>query len=296
MSFIRLKIFHEVAKQLNFSKAAERLYISQPAVTKNIQELESELNAKLFERKAGKISLTEAGHLVLKYVEEVLTLERTLHFDLNTMKQQYSGELHLGASTTIGQYILPPILAKFHSKYQEVSLTLMNDNTEKIEQAVLDHSIDMGIVEGMSKNKQLKYIPFMKDEIVAIAHTSQLLSSKDEISLKELKELPIVLREPGSGSLEVITEKLKEQQIGLKDLNIVMHLGSTESIKSYLTQSNTLGLISIHAVSKELLNGTFKVIDIRGFSITRMFYFIHTHGQPSGLSDLFMRFVQTHHN
>lgn len=296
MSNFRLKVFHSVAVHLNFTKAAEELYISQPAVTKNIKELETELDAKLFDRLSNKVALTEAGRIVFDYAEHVLDLDKKLTFDLSTLKQKYAGQLKLGASTTIGQYILPSILAKFHEQHTDIALVLLNDNTEKIERVLLRNEIDLGIVEGSSKNNQIKYIPFIKDEIVAIAHTSQPLSKKDEISLSELKLLPLVLREAGSGSLEVILKKLKEQDIRLQDLNILMHLGSTESIKTYLANSNCLGLISINAVSKEIANGEFKVIDIKNFEIERMFYFIHTHGKLSGLAEMFMRFIQQDHN
>lgn len=296
MSNFRVKVFHSVAVHLNFTKAAEELYISQPAVTKNIKELETELDAKLFDRLSNKVALTEAGRIVFDYAEHVLELDKKLTFDLSTLKQKYAGQLKLGASTTIGQYILPSILAKFHEQHTDIALVLLNDNTEKIERALLRNEIDLGIVEGSSKNNQIKYIPFIKDEIVAIAHTSQPLSKKDEISLSELKLLPLVLREAGSGSLEVILKKLKEQDIRLQDLNILMHLGSTESIKTYLANSNCLGLISINAVSKEIANGEFKVIDIKNFEIERMFYFIHTHGKLSGLAEMFMRFIQQDHN
>lgn len=292
MSNFRLKVFHTVAIHLNFSKAAEELYISQPAVTKNIKELETELDMKLFDRLSNKVTLTEAGKIVFDYAEHVLALDKKLLFDLSTLKQKYSGQLKLGASTTIGQYILPSILARFHEKHADIALVLLNDNTEKIEKALLKNEIDLGIVEGSSKNNQIKYIPFIKDEIVAIAHTSQPMAVKDEIDLSELKSLPLVLREVGSGSLEVILEKLKKHNIKQQDLNLIMHLGSTESIKSYLANSNSLGLISINAVSKEIANGEFKVIDIKGFDIERMFYFIHTHGKLSGLAEMFMRFIQ----
>lgn len=292
MSNFRLKVFHTVAVYLNFSKAAELLYISQPAVSKNIKELETELDIKLFERIAGKVKLTDAGRIVLTYAESVFELEKELTFNLSTLKQKYSGRLKLGASTTIGQYILPPILARFHEEYPEIELSLLNDNTEKVEKALLDNEIDIAIVEGSSKNSLIKYIPFVKDEIVAIVHTSQLLSERDEISIDELKTMPLVLREEGSGSLAVITNKLREHGVKLTDMNIVLHLGNTESIKSYLAHSNAMALISIHAVTKEIKNGEFKIIDISNLTVNRVFYFIHTHGQLSGLSEKFLHFTQ----
>lgn len=292
MSNFRLKVFHTVAVHLSFSKAAELLYISQPAVSKNIKDLEIELDIKLFHRTAGTVKLTDAGRIVFTYTDSVLGLERELMFDLGILKQKYSGSLKLGASTTIGQYVLPSILAQFQEKHPDIQLSLLNDNTEKIEKALLKNEIDIAIVEGSSKNSLIKYIPFIKDEIVAIVHTSQSLSQRDEISIDDLRTIPVVVREEGSGSLAVISDKLKEYGIKLTDMNIVLHLGSTEGIKSYLAHSNTMALISIHAVAKEIANGEFKIIDINNLEINRIFYFIHTHGQLSGLPEFFLHFTQ----
>lgn len=291
MSNFRLKVFRTAAVQLNLTKTAELLYISQPAVSRNIKDLEGELNITLFDRIAGKIKLTEAGHIMLAYAESVFELEREVQFKLNTLKQRYEGSLRIGASTTIGQYILPAMLAQFHTKYPDVELSLLNDNTDKIENALLNNEIDIAIVEGLPQNSFVKYIPFIKDEIVAIAHTSQKIASRDEFSINDLKTIPLVLREEGSGSLAVIANKLKEYDIKLPDLNIVLHLGSTESIKSYLAYSDSIALISIHAVRKEMANGEFKIIDICDLEFNRDFYFIHTYGQLSGLPKMFLDFA-----
>lgn len=292
----RLRVFYSVATFSSFTKAAEEMFITQPAVTKNIKELESELGIRLFNRISNKITLTEAGKLLLHYTEHVLTLDKKFMFDLGVLKQKFSGDLKLGASTTIGQYVLPPILAKFKMEQPEMELSLLNDNTQRIETALIEKILDLGIVEGNSKNSQLKYIPFIKDEIVAIAHSSQPLFEKDEITLSEFKEIPLVLRELGSGSLEVITEKLRLKDVKLKDLNVVMHLGSTESIKTFLANSNSIGLISINAVSKEIANGEFKIIDIADFEIVRNFYFIHLHGVPSGFTEMFIQYALSYYN
>lgn len=291
MSNFRLKIFHSVATHLNFTQAAEELFITQPAVTKNIKELESELDACLFDRIKGKVYLTEAGQILLEYTKQIFELDQNLSYKLSTLKDQYSGQLRLGASTTIGQYILPPILARFNKQYPDIHISLINDNTKKIEAHLAAKEIDLGLVEGTSKNSQLKYTSFIKDEIVAIAHTSKKLAEIDELTIDELKSTPLVLREQGSGSLDVIISKLGKEGISLPDLNICMHLGSTESIKTYLAHANVLGLISINAVTKELANGEYKIIDIKDLEVTRTFDFVQLHGQQQGLPELFMNYA-----
>lgn len=296
MSNFRLHVFYAVATHLNFTKAAEELFITQPAVTKNIKELESEYNISLFDRTKGRISLTEAGNMLLKHCEKTFELEKELRYNFSTINDTFAGQLKIGASTTIGQYILPEILANFKNKYNDVQISLFNDNTHKIESATANKEIEVGIVEGKSTNTQLKYIPFIKDEIVAVAHPSQPVAQLDEITIEQLKTIPIALREVGSGSLDVIADRLRKHKISLNDLNVSINLGSTESIKSYLYKSNCIGLISIHAVSREIANGEFKIIEIQGLEINRTFHFIHLHGHLSGFSKLFIDFATTNHN
>lgn len=292
MSDTRLKIFHTVARHLSFTKASEELCITQPAVTKNIKELESEFDIRLFERKGNKIELTEAGQLLFNHSEDIFEIYKRIHFDLSLLKERHSGELQLGASTTLSQYILPPVLANFYRHFPDIRISLINANTEKIEKAVIQKKVALGIVEGKSKNVALKYTPFLKDEIVAVVHTSQKLADKDNLSMAEFLKTPLVLREAGSGSLDIILHELGKHSFHLKDLNVIMHLGSTESIKSFLANSNCIAFVSITAVSKEIVNGEFKVIDIEDLDIKRIFYFAHLQGKTERIPEIFMRFTQ----
>ncbi len=296
MPDFRLQVFHSVATHLSFTKAAAELFITQPAVTRNIQELEKEFDIRLFERKGNKIVLAPAGRILLNYTQQIIGVYKQIDFDFGVLKKKFSGSLQLGASTTIGQYVLPPVLAKFYQRFPQIKLSLINDNTEKIEAALLDQRIQLGMVEGRTKNKELKYIPFIKDELVPLVHTSQALAKLNQLELPELKKIPIVFRERGSGSLEVIEHELGMHKIQLSDLNVAMYLGSTESIKSFLANTNCLGFISIAAVSKEIANGEFKILDIPGLDIPRTFYFVHLHGKSDGLADTFIHFALRNYN
>jgi Transcriptional regulator len=291
MLHFRLRVFRAAALNLSFTQAAEELYITQPAVTKNIKELEKTLGISLFERNKSGLSLTKAGQLLLNYAEFMTEQESKLLYELGMLKQSFSGDLRLGTSTTIGQYLLPPVLAEFNKQHPDIRIFLQNKNTVEIEKGVLNKEMDLGIVEGSSKKKELKYIPFMRDEIVAVVRISHPLAARDSIRMEELKTIPLVLREIGSGTLEVIVEKLAKHGIKLKDLNIVMHLGGSEIIKNFLEHSDCVGLISIYAAGKELANNEFKIIDIEGLELTRYFNFIYPHGQQNGLVEKFMNFV-----
>lgn len=291
MSDFRLKVFYSVAKHLSFTQASKELYISQPAITKHIRELESLYGVRLFDRLGNKISLTDAGKLMLEHCEQILAAYRRLEYDMNLLKNEWTGDLRLGASTTISQYVLPPILARFTEKYPKVNVTLMDTNSRNIEQALQNHDIDLGLVEGVFRLPSLKYEPFLHDELVPVVGTQSKLVQKDEIGLDELQQLPLVLRERGSGTLDAIEMAFDEVGLKLSSMNVRLYLGGTESIKSFLRCSDSLGIVSLQAVAPELRRGDFKIIDIKGMQIKRHFCFVHLQGQEEPSSINFMRFV-----
>lgn len=288
----RLKVFHTVAKRLNFTKAAAELFITQPAVTKHIHELENHFSLKLFERNGTKIKLTAAGETLLQYTDQLFAVYRSLEFDMSDLVKKHTGQLRLGASMSVAPYVLPPILAAFHRKYKDVRVTLINGNTAQMEQALLDKEIELGIVEGRSKNSSIRYAEFKKDEIVLIGHADHPLAKKGSLRPEELKQVPLLLREPGSGTLEVIAHALKPFGIRLSQLNVEMQLASAESIKSYLLHSPCLAFLSIHSVSKELQDKEFIQIPVKGLKIERPFFFIQPQGQGEALAELFIRFAR----
>ena len=292
----RLKVFYTVALRLNFTKAATELYISQPAVSKHIQELEETYKIKLFERNGSKIALTPAGKILLKYTKNIFEIYREIDFEMSSFSKERQGLLRLGSSTTISQYIISPVLARFHQKQKDIKVNLLNGNTEQIESALINKEIEIGIVEGQSKNQSIKYIPFLKDELVLVCRNQNPLAKQNEISVTDLKSMKFVTRERGSGTLEVIEFALKKAGIKFSDLQIEMQLGNTESIKSYLVNSDCFALMSIHAVSKELLNKELIVLDIEKLSIERYFYIITLLGKSDPLSELFIQNMVAYYN
>ncbi|MBO9584696.1 MAG: LysR family transcriptional regulator [Flavobacterium sp.] len=292
----RLKVFYTVALRLNFTKAATELYITQPAVSKHIQELEETYKTKLFERNGSKIALTPAGKILLKYTKSIFDIYREIDFEMSSFNKERQGLLRLGASTTISQYIISPVLASFHQKQKDIKVNLLNGNTEQIENALINKEIEIGIVEGQSKNQSIKYIPFLKDELVLVCNSKNPLVQQSEISVSDLKSMKFITRERGSGTLEVIEFALKKANLKLTDLQIEMQLGSTESIKSYLLNSDCFAFMSIHAVSKELKNKELIVLDIEELAIERYFYIITLQGKSDSLSELFIQNLASHYN
>ncbi|GGF15569.1 LysR family transcriptional regulator [Flavobacterium limi] len=292
----RLKVFYTVALRLNFTKAATELYISQPAVSKHIQELEETYKIKLFERNGSKIALTPAGEILLKHTKNIFEIYREIDFDMSSFRNERQGLLRLGSSTTISQYIISPVLARFHQKQQDIKVNLLNGNTEQIENALINKEIEIGIVEGQSKNQLIKYVPFIKDELVLVCSAQNPLAKQNEISLEDLKAIKFITRERGSGTLEVIEYALKQVGVKLSDLQIEMQLGNTESIKSYLLNSDCFAFMSIHAVGKELKNNELIVLDVENLTIERYFYIITLLGKSDALSELFIQNILAYYN
>ena len=288
---IRLKVFRSVATNLSFTKASQELFISQPAISKHIQELEREFSTRLFDRLGNKIQLTSAGKLLLDHSVRILKDYQRLDFDMNAMQQQFKGELRIGASTTISQYVMPEILAAFLKAYPQIKVNMLSGNSRDIESALVSNRIDIGMVEGISRQPQMKYSPFMRDELVAIVRNVSPLAGRDEITVDELRTLPIVLRELGSGTLDVIEKYLHQHDCNISDLNISMHFGSTEGIKHFVEHSDSIGIVSVRSVGKDLLAGIFHLVEINGMKMDRDFMFVEKRGETAGMAAVLKSFI-----
>jgi DNA-binding transcriptional LysR family regulator len=292
----RLRVFKSVVDNLSFTKASNELFISQPAITKHIKELESEFEVKLFNRIGNKISLTSAGNILLSYTDHIISLHNEAKFEISQLKGNLEGTLRIGASSTIAQYIIPATLAKFNVNFPDIKLSLISGNTEYIEQRLLKNEIDIGIVEGKPNKADIQYSSFLNDELLVFTSVQNSVLTST-ISNEEFLTLPLVLRERGSGTLEIIEKSLRHYQISPKQLKILMFLGSTEAIKSFIQTGNGVGIVSRYAIEHELTNNIFRQINTPGLKFHRQFYFISPIGPaPVGLTKLFLEFVRKHYN
>lgn len=294
MNDFRLRAFIAVAENLSFTKASRELMISQPAVSKHIQEIETLYGVQLFERCGSAVRLTAAGGVFLQHAYVIVDHYHTLKLEMNLLSGNFEGTLRIGASTTIAQYVIPEIIAKFIPRFTGVKISLATGNTEQIEQMLSDHKIDIGLVEGGSRNRDFHYSLFAKDELVLV--TSVDTNSSDEISLEELVRLPLVLRENGSGTLEVIERALANHNLRLSDLNIMLQLGGTESIKQFLKNSAMYAIVSIVAVAGELLRNKLKVVDVSEFTLEREFSYILPMGSRNEAAHRFIEFANLYYN
>ncbi len=292
-------VFLEVARQLSFTKASEMLFLSQPAISKNIQSLENDYKAKLFERKGYKIELTTIGMLLYEKLLEVKNIQDQTDFEISFIKNklQAKGVLKLGASTTVALYILPKILSAFHKQYPQVEISLLNRNSEIVLQALIEQSINIGIIEGPPKTKKVEFLPFITDDVIAVCSSKSYLAKNKNYTLKEMPNIPIVLREKGSGTLEALAESLKKVKLKLQDLNVKVRLGGTEALKNFLLEADCLGFLPRRSISKELRNVDLTEINIEGISIQRKFYFIQRKSEPVGeLNKSFVKFAKRMYN
>ena len=286
----RLNVFVEVARHLSFTKAAKELFISQPAITKHIQELENIYKVQLFNRIGGKISLTPQGEIFLKHANEILAQYKLLANEMELVTEQFSGELKIGASTTIAQYLIAPLLADFIVRFPQVKVSLFTGNSEQIEDALENKKIDIGLVEGSRRSNHLKYSPLAKDELVLVTSSQNPIG--ESVAVTDIATLPLVLREVGSGTLEVIEKALLENGIKLSDLNILLHIGTTEGIKNFLkTSKNSYAIVSIISVLEELKNNDLKIVDIVGMEMLREFVFVTMQGGQNTRLERFMSFA-----
>jgi DNA-binding transcriptional LysR family regulator len=276
----RLRVFYTVARQLNFTKAAATLHITQPAVTRHIKELEQNYKTTLFDRQNSGITLTEAGHIMLQYATTIMEQYEMLDFDINSLNNQVTGDLRIGASTTIGQYVLPPVLASFHERYPDVQIHLANENSNRILQLLLQKDIDIALVEGKTNNNSVQFMPYLDDEIVLVCNRTNTRAGRKEMMLQELTKLPLVMREGDSGTYEIIEEQLSTIGLPMTALNIKMRLAGTESIKRFVEQSDHFAFLSTHAIADELAQNRLRIVDIKQLRINRVFHIALRQGQP----------------
>ena len=282
------------ARTLSFSKCAAVLNITQPAVSRHIGELEARYGMPLFSRGTSGVTLTKAGELLLSHAERLLSAYQKMDYDMDLLSQTSQGRLSIGASTTIAMYLLPPVLAAFMERSGGVEVSMLSGNSENVEQWLRDGTVDIGFVENASRRPWLHYEPLMADELVLVAGTQGRYGTLESVTPEELRGLPLVLREKGSGgsgTREIIERALGQHGLRVADLRVVIELSSTEAIKAFVRSSDTLAIVSVIALHRELADGSLRIVDIDGIDMPREFATVVRPGEFSGLNARFHDFV-----
>ncbi len=284
-------VFLSVAENLSFSRAAGDLNISQPAVTRHIKGLEEYYNTNLFDRKGNKIYLTRAGERVYNELKQIAQQYRELDFIIGQMHDAISGEFRIGASSTISQYLIPKVIASFHKRYPKIQIFLMNGNSFNMEKLLLNKSVDLALVENNTSQSGISYKEFLDDELIVVTGANSVYAKRDEISKIDLLQIPLVLREQGSGTLDVIKKALLGYNMEFEKLNTLIHLGSTEAIKNFLLDFDGLAIVSEKAVTTELYMKTLVKIRVPGFTIPRKFRIAYRLGYKNRQVEIFEKFI-----
>lgn len=258
----RLQVFYTVARQLSFTKAAEQLFMTQPAVTFQVKQLEEHLNARLFERNHGKITLTPTGQLVLEYAERILGLSAEMDKRVSELTGAISGPLLLGASTTIAEFILPRVLGEFKAHHPQVQTHMMVANSEIIESRIADHTIDLGLIESPSQRAGLHIEVCCEDELVMICAPGYKLAGLTSVTPQQIAGEPFISRESGSGTRDFSDNYFQQSGILPEDLNIVMELGSPEAVKGVVETGIGIAIMSRATVAKDLRLGSLVAIPL----------------------------------
>ncbi len=290
----RLKVFRAVAKHMNFRRAAEELFLTQPAVTLQVKALEQQLGVQIFDRSGSRISLTPAGAVLLKFADKIDHLESAALEALSPFSGEPRGELRIGASLTIAQYILPHILGEFQRQHPQIRTHVTTCNTEQVLESLLGHHISVGFVEGPTLRRDIRTEIFLEDELVLMAPPAHEWSERGSVDPQELTQERLLMRERGSGTRRVVEIALQKSGIKAKQLNPAMEFDSTEAIITAVEAGLGVGFASLWSISKELQLGTLRVVPIRGVRIPRPLSVAYALGhEPQGIALTFLQFVRS---
>ena len=289
----RLQVFLATARQLSFTKAAEALQMTQPAVTFQIRQLEEEFNTRLFDRAHSSISLTEAGKCVYRYAGEIFELYTEME---NAVREHIGdmGVIMVGASTTIGDYRLPLLLGDFKREFTNVVVQLRVSNTDDVVSMVEDNVIDLGVVEGPVNNANLVMETCCTDQMVVLMPPDHELARQAAVNSEDILSYPFVIREEGSGGRRFLLEYLHAMGLDPSDLDVVIELSSSEAVKTAVEGGIGIAVLSASAVRKELRLGTLAAVPLEP-TLERPFYVVHrSHKFRVPAIDELIRFISAH--
>jgi DNA-binding transcriptional LysR family regulator len=279
MNLNQLDLFCQVARLNSFSKAAKLMYMSQPAVSLQIQNLENYYGAKLFERSTHGVTLTPAGEVVFAYARQLLETHQQMERELDRVLGVENAELVIGASSVIGNHALPCSIWTFQEKYPLVRLKLEVGNTAETIHKVVEQKVQLGLVEASASLKLPKGLVTRKiaaDEVVVIVPNSGSWVKKEELTLNELLNERFILREKGSGIREALENALATRGIQLSEFNVVTEMSSLEGIKSAVEAGFAISVCCRQGVRKDIRRGTIKALPIRDLPIEVNFYLVYS--------------------
>jgi len=272
MNLNQLKIFNAVAQKKSFTMAAKELFLTQPAVTIQIQKMEADYGTKFFDRVGKRIFLTESGKILFSYAEKILRLFAQAEEALIDVKGLKSGKLTIGASATVGSYYLPKIFEVFGKRYPNIEIHMNLTNSSNVVEDVLAFKNDLGFIGRLHHLERLVVIPFLEEELVLIIPSDHPFAHKEKVSLEDLIGQPFISREVGSATRELVEERVGRKGVSMR---VVMDLASNEAIKKAVENGLGISIISKYVVQKEADQGLLRMVTLANERIMRKFFIIY---------------------
>ncbi len=276
MNFSQLKAFLAVAQDRSFSRAAERLYLTQPAISKQIQALEEGLGMRLFDRVGRSVILTEAGNILRDHAHIAFQTLEEARETIDQLRGLQRGHLRISAASTIGTYMLPQPLGELKAQFPGIEISLEITNKARVVQQVLNHEVELGFVGPPVEPAELEREEYLLDELVLIMAPTHRLAHAESVAVTQLAQEIFILREQGSGTREIMEEELARVRVSLKK---AMELGSTEAIKQAVAANLGVSIVSKFAISLEILQGRLAVARLRELDLRRQLYIVHHSGR-----------------
>ncbi len=267
-----LQIFLAAAEEENFSAAARKLHLSQPAISFQIQALEQRLKVQLFQRTGRRIALTEAGHDLLPMAREMVNLSSRIEENMCAQQGIVKGHVTIGCSTSPGKYVLPHLIGPLKQLYPDVQFTVQVMSREAVEERLLGKQIHIGVLGLCSRSKELECWPFFSDELVLVAPADHPWAVRGQIDPEELRAADWIMREPGAATRQLVTSNLAELGLSEDSLHVAMELGSPEGIEAAVEAGHGVSFISRVAVRRGLELGWIKIVAVKGLHIQRQIY------------------------
>lgn len=293
MNISQLKAFLAVVEHGSFSEAARAMGVSQPAVTMQVQALESDIGAVLLDRRYRRVDLTEAGRALLPHARRVLDELDRARTEIENMSEQVTGRVTLAASTTPGQYVVPRMLGAFLRANPEVAASIVIADTTKVVELVDTGEAQLGMVGAKVRGTRATFEEAGTDELVLIADPASPLLAREDLLLRDLLEEPFIMREPGSGTRQVTESVLRAEGIDPGDLQVVTELGTSEAIVRAVEGGLGLGVVSRWVVEKALELKTVVEVPVGGFPVTRPFYLVLPRGPMTRAADAFAEHLRS---
>ncbi len=290
LDFRQLETFIKVAELKSFSKAAQESFITQPTVSEHIRQLESELNTKLFLRTKREALLTPAGRAFLKHAKKILALRRQVLLEMGQFSTTVEGEITLGASSIPGEYILPQMIGSFHKNYPKVKAELLISDSKEAIEWVLERKCEIGFVGFHPNHKLLEVSPFSSDTIAPVIRRSHPLATQSVLTVRDLQTIPLVLREPGSGTRRAVERVLSERGLSWKSFNVALVAGSATAAINAVSTGSFFSFLSLKSIENGSLERDLKVLEVSDFpALHRDFFMIR--GKKDLLSPVAQHFI-----